>query len=610
MSQFPLRHLKNLSIGLASVLMSGLGTAPRAQNPPGAYSASWIGNTFGHGGDAKDPKAAWVQDYIDQMVVQPDGTCYTASDWDEAGRKFGVYKDGKVIGNEDHKIDSRQVTIQGKTWTIQGSQIVGPTVIADAGTPVALGVTPDNKLLVADDGPREQILFYDVKAVPRIIETFGVKGGIGEDFTARFDLPATINAPAYPKGKYAPGVYHPMKLWGLTGVGMDSRGRLFVSTSGGATGIRCFKKDSQDRWILDWIVENYCFVDSVDFDVASDGTQVYGVQERYAMDYNKSAPGSEWRLKAYTAIPKYHNDPRNILDVKAGHEHGLTSAFIRTVQGHRLLFAQGMTCQLINIFRFAPNSDVAIPSGLLMPQDHRIFDFRFTYFWPPNRPPIKSGTVFWRDLNGDGDYQKDEYANTKYPYAEGDWFDSKANIWQAGNPIICRHLSGFDARGNPFWDDKDAASYPLSGIGDFGRIQYQEDHDRMILITTHNRDLKGGEVYTVDHWSQGNRAARFVCKLGSPEPATFAVAGDYLFDGGWKTNARVWITDLRIGKVVGQFTVPDYMGGIRGTGWIDIGYGISAFQRHNGDYLVVVEDDFLGRDVLYRWLPGDHATKH
>ena len=527
----------------------------------------------------------------------------------KADADFGIYKDGRVIGNQDHHINGRQVTILGSTWTIQGNRIEGPATITNAGTPVALGVTPDHKLLVADNGPRAQILFYDVSGPPRIVSAFGVRGGIGADYQAPYALPAAVNAPAYPKGNYPPGVYHPFKLWDLSGVGMDDRGRLYVSTSPGAATIRCFRKDGAGRWTLDWIVENYCFVDSFDFDAASDGTCVYGVKGIFTLDYGRTAPGSEWRLKAYTADPRYAMDPRNIIDVKAGHEHGLTSAFLRTVRGHRLLFTQGMTCQMINIFRFAPHSDVAIPSGLLMPRDHRIYDLPMTYFWPPKRPAIEPGTVFWRDLNGDGDYQAGEYAVTKYHYADGDWFDSQGDIWQAGNPLLCRRLSGFDAHGNPFWNDADVVSYPITGIPGIGRLQYQEDHDRMVLITTGNRDLKSGQVYLVDHWSRGNRAARLICSLGSPEPATFAVAGDYLFDCGWQTNAKVWVTDLSTGKSIGTMSVPNSMGGDRGTGWVDIGYGLTAYRRKDGEYLVAVEDDAYAKDVLYRWHPAPQERK-
>ena len=56
-----------------------------------SYKTSWIGNTFGGG-------SKWVQNQISAMYVANDGTVYTNSVWDEAGREAGIYKDGDAIG--------------------------------------------------------------------------------------------------------------------------------------------------------------------------------------------------------------------------------------------------------------------------------------------------------------------------------------------------------------------------------------------------------------------------------------------------------------------------------------------------------------------------------
>ena len=39
-----------------------------------------------------------MQNFIDGMYVASDGTVYTNSGWDEAGREVGIYKNGDVIG--------------------------------------------------------------------------------------------------------------------------------------------------------------------------------------------------------------------------------------------------------------------------------------------------------------------------------------------------------------------------------------------------------------------------------------------------------------------------------------------------------------------------------
>jgi hypothetical protein len=62
-----------------------------AAAPPLTYSTTWLGNSFGGG-------KKWVQNFAEGMFVAPDGTVYLASGWDEAGREFGAYKNGDVVG--------------------------------------------------------------------------------------------------------------------------------------------------------------------------------------------------------------------------------------------------------------------------------------------------------------------------------------------------------------------------------------------------------------------------------------------------------------------------------------------------------------------------------
>ncbi len=58
------------------------------------YTTHWVGNTFE--GAGPNGYGRWVQNYVDEMEVTPDGAVITASAWDEAGRCTGIYKDGDV----------------------------------------------------------------------------------------------------------------------------------------------------------------------------------------------------------------------------------------------------------------------------------------------------------------------------------------------------------------------------------------------------------------------------------------------------------------------------------------------------------------------------------
>ena len=56
-----------------------------------SYRTSWIGNSGGANPD-------WVQNHIAALAVAPNGTVYTASEWDEGAREMGIYREGKIIG--------------------------------------------------------------------------------------------------------------------------------------------------------------------------------------------------------------------------------------------------------------------------------------------------------------------------------------------------------------------------------------------------------------------------------------------------------------------------------------------------------------------------------
>ncbi|MGF1675668.1 MAG: hypothetical protein ACFCUV_18575, partial [Rivularia sp. (in: cyanobacteria)] len=289
------------------------------------YKTSWIGNSFG-GGDK------WVQIQISGMYVAPDGTIYTNSLWDEAGREVGIYRNGDVVGKADDlhgwgrnggvtitadekyiyvamkqsEIDQkkdgfppkgttwycvRRYYLNGKTapfpngkgwdksmlivsndsevtglatvgselfvsdsatnkvrvynsstmqelrsfslekpgniavdkkgnlWIISNQKIVNyskqgkplPQVISELDKPSAVAIDNRGRLLVAENGINQQILIYDITNNPKQIGTFGEKGGI-----------------------YAgiPGEIKDLKFYGISGVGSDSWGNIYISNDG------------------------------------------------------------------------------------------------------------------------------------------------------------------------------------------------------------------------------------------------------------------------------------------------------------------------------------------------------------------------------------------
>ena len=107
-------------------------------------------------------------------------------------------------------------------------------------------------------------------------------------------------------------------------------------------------------------------------------TFIYSAFHRYAMDFSKP-PGQDVTYKGYTFDPHtYPDDPR--IDVN---DMRCNAAAVRRIHGQRFLFVQKQPRAARYIYRFAANSEVAIPCG-----------------------EFKNGNYIWIDTNGNG--QKDE----------------------------------------------------------------------------------------------------------------------------------------------------------------------------------------------------------
>ena len=560
------------------------------------YSVSWLGNSFSGAGNK------WVQNFFIDMVTAPDGSCYTWSHWDEGGKKFGVYKDGDVIGNEDVKANSLQlVDKSGRTWKLN-VQYVDPknnewdfvprSITCDGkevnfpelDVPTALALANDGSLMIADSqtSPRQQVLYYDISDVtkPKLLKAFGAYGGIACG---------------------TPGVVTPMKFWGIRGIGTDKDENVYVAMSEMGTVLRKLTP----RGKLVWQLYDHFFVDVACADPLTDGRDVWGIQEHYVMDYSKSA-GKEASWVGYSLDRhKYPNDPRGLTFVKQQGEHGLTSPQIVYLKGKRFMFVGGMfASNFINIFRF--DGEIAVPSGLIMQWGNPLY--RTNLSWPPNRP---KGSFIWRDRNGDGDYQRNEFEKNTDRVEPGPfWVDKKGNIWMAYG-FFRYDFQGLDDKGNPIYSaDKVAVMEPPKGMKTVARVWYDSDRD-ILVAAEQGADERGhsdmrhiGRIFVCRNYLAGNRDAVSFTSGAGPEAACVAAAGDYVFTGGWKERGRIHVNRLADGADIGALDPGPSLGGVNSTGWIDLLTGITAHQRADGEYLVFVEEDYRGKVILYRWKPG------
>lgn len=553
------------------------------------YSVSWLGNSFS-GDDNK-----WVQNFFIHTKIQPDGTVNTWSHWDEGGRKFGVYKDGDVIGNKDVGANSLEMTDKtGHKWKLvveyidpknneydfipkriecDGQEVRFP----DLHQPTALALANDGALMVADSltGPRQQVLFYDItdSIRPKLIKAFGEYGGIASG---------------------TPGEVTPAKFWGIRGIGMDRDGNIYVAMSEMGTVLRKFSPDGKFLWEL----YGHFFVDVACPDPSTDGLDMWGIQEHYKMDYSRSS-GKEATWIGYSLDRnRYPNDPRGLMFVKQQGEHGLTSPQIVYLEGRRFMFTGGMfASNFINIFRY--DGEIAIPSGLIMQWTGGLY--RTDLKWPPQRP---KETFIWRDLNGDGHYQANEYqANCSKVHPGPFWVDSKGNIWMAYG-FFRYDFQGLDSEGNPIYSaDKITVLDPPQGVKKIARVVYLDDSDTLIVADEGSDMRHIGRVSICKGYLASNRQTVSFESAAGKEAACVTAAGDYVFTGGWKERGRIWINRMSDGGLVGVLEPGPTLGGVENTGWIDILTGIIAYKRSDGKYLVCVEEDYKAKSILYRWKP-------
>ena len=639
-----------MAVLAASPLAFGEDAPPLTKLP---NQTSWLGNTFG-GAEGK-----WVQNYVDEIEVAPDGAVYTASEWDEAGRCAGVYKSGDVMptmlkqfdgkgghkawgwgtashgvaiddtriylintagellrfNRADHKYidstpvlevtkvddkevgkvsgmtcargllyiirDNGEITVRaasdlklqltftipgardiavnpdGTLWVLAGTEIrqysatgdAMPQTIGDPGKPTALSFDHQGRLLVCDNGPRRQVLIYDVKNVPNQVGTFGVPGGIT----------------AGPR----PGEVAPQKLHSLAGASTDAQGNLYVALSAGmldGTVLRQFKPDTKGGWdALGWELNGLTFTDSMVTEPGSDGVSVYSHAHRLIMDYSKP-PGQQWKVAGYTLDP---DCPKNDIRREKPDYH---PAFVARLEGKVIVYMRQMIGGSLEFYSPRPGTEFLDP-------------------------------IYSHKLQLEG---------------WGVSVDERGDIWECNAKTIARiPFEGFAPDGAPRFGKRQDFDAPASWDS-LQRVYYNSTTDTLLLAgyTSEKKEeswgIIGKEMARYDGWLKGTRTATWT----KPVPHDFkpkegprvimksmSIAGDYLFMVGVDTRAQVRVFDMRNGDFVGLLEPSEEVGGLNATGWIDMVDAIHALKRENGEYLVFVEEDYSNKIILYRWTP-------
>lgn len=454
-----------------------------------------------------------------------------------------------------------------------------PARIDELDDPSALAIDAQGRLLVAENGPDQQIRIYDVSAAPKFAGTFGVKGGVF----------------AEPRGAMGPD-----RLYGITALACDPAGNLYVNCNGwdwSGTDLRCFAPDGALKWQL----QGLFFVDCVDADPA-DEAQVFGVQERFELDYDAPA-GQGWKHVDFTLDPfRYPEDPRC---------NGAKGSSVRVhrIGGQRFMSVGEMPGSLAILYRF--DGRIAVPCVIFQHAQGKRKDGD----WPPHAPDATCW--MWRDANGDGRFQANEF--TVQPFKRdgiAGLFDVSGDYWQPTWSEKIRHYpcTGLDDNGVPQFDAEPAASVARpDDFKDMERIEYVPASDTMFISGyTERWPAKdkhfipaGSVIAAYPKWKEGNRVAQWVTHVPYSQnpyaiPKSMSAAGDYVFVF-YAGIEQIVVVDARDGRLTGRFVPGPEIGGTHGDA--DIPWAVKAVKRSDGSYAVFVEDDRYAKQVLYLWKP-------
>ncbi|EIF34609.1 gluconolactonase [Burkholderia sp. Ch1-1] len=620
-----------------------------AQTCQAQYTTDWLANTFG-------TLAGHVGNTARSMWVAPEGVIYTASLWDENEGGVAIYQNGQSIGSIGTHADfqgsaitgnatsifaalqynksfgsgsvgrynratqTRDLIIPVSVWTgiphadvITGLATAGSLLYAsdffgnrvrifttdgvwqrdiNVSSPGALALdsagnlwvaqqsagaivefnpagtllntiqmpaasrpsalyfdAASGQLMVGDQGPDMNIKRYAIAGTPTLAGTFGIQGGY-------LDTTSGIKGQVGDK-----------RFTRVVGIGKDAAGNLYVLNNpwgggwdlgrNGATDLHAYDTAGN----LEWKLQSLNFEAVAAPDPSTDGAYFYSGTHIYT----GTAGGT---FVANTVDPfTYPSDPRlNMNDTQRDEHFGQ----LVTVGGNRILVASGQNPGIFYFFHFNPASGyIAIPDASI------------------------PGTAF----------------NTNVQVTGGFCIDSRGDVW-AGldrtNHIYHYPLTGFDGNGKPAWGPAVTISIPQS-IRPLTRIIYLAESDTMILA----QGIAGSWDWTamqsrieVYHgWSAGNTTRPDpVINLTSANPKSITAAGNYLFVGYVHTVPNIDAFNLTTGQLVTTL-INSSPATVDVGNDVDSMYGLRAYLRAAGEY-VITKDNYNGSSmVVYRWTP-------
>ena len=614
------------------------------------YTTSWVANSY-----ATLP--TYVGNGMRSMWVAPEGVLYTSTDWDESQGSINVYQNGQKTNTFSAHGEAQGGAIGGDATdvfaalqfntTLGGSGYIGRynrstgtrdltwsassdtterladviTGITDTGTLVYVSDHPDNlvrcyttagvwqsdwsltdpgaiavdgagniwvaqksegtiqefapsgtrlntinmgsssrpsalyydsantQLMIGDQGPNMNIQIYgNLSSTPSLVSTFGVQGGY---------LDTTTGSKGQTGSK---------RFTRVVGIGKDTSGNLYVLNNSwggtwdlgrnGKTDIHAYNSAG----VLQYTLQGLTFEGSASFDPSTDGANLYSGQDVY------TGSGAAGYVGNSVDTLDYPTDPR--VDV-TNNSRGFDFGLMTSVNGHRILAAAGQNSDIFLFSYFPTNQYTSIPFGTL----------------PGQTTPAGYTNYF----------------NTLARVRNGFCLDVNGDIWvglDKTNEITHYPLTGFDANGVPLYGTPITVPTP-STIGSLAGIEYIPSTDTMILMQANGTDWTslGSRVEVYHGWLAGNTTnPNPVINLKTTQnPKGRTAAGNYLFISYVHTVPDIDAYNLTTGTNDLTMTTADP--NVLVGNDVDSMYGIRAYQKSNGQYLIS-KDNYNNNSIV------------
>ncbi len=489
-----------------------------------------------------------------------------------------------------YQADGTELTARKISWTDPDTCI--PTALAYQDVTPA-GPSASDVLWVCDNGPHQYVRKYtNLNGTPTATTPFGQDGGLWAG-----SHPGQITDSAAGGDR---------RFYGLTGVGTDSTGNIYVACNGGDGSTVDLRKFNSGG-TLQWRVNGLLFLNNGDFDPTSDGQEYYTTEKHFTMNYANTAPGTEWSYKGFT------NDIRNNAGAR---DYG--GAKLARIGGNLYMYTyQQGDVGTMRFYCF--NGETATLFGSCS------FDPATAYFnhiWidanlngtvdagPPNEdtsvaPPVVGGTFRSFDVDTAGDI----------------WLSTEGDIRQIINQGTQTVTNGTISNVVPRYSLGTGTyqDYPIPmPLKTLSQINYDRANDAFYGI---GKTADGTwMLIRCDQWRANPESKNSTAKatwattlppqsditMLYPPPAEFTwfgldVVGGKVFAS--ELYGPIHVYDAALGNEEINLVAGPEISGM--AGWDDMTMGISAVKRSTGEYIVTEENAGVGAcAIMYRWTPS------